>query len=175
MSTRKKVWKLIVCTSYNVAIYALTRSSTWLYNRRLVCNITNNYSVQLCYTSFTLCACKQPLMMTYEKSESAQDNFGKFIYQFQPKTKTLIRKLERILIKLYRQKCLYYTIKHEGFLTTHTHTHTYIYVCIYIHIYHQHRQHHQVIFLAELPLTHRECTSLFGKNFRHHLVSAHSW
>ena len=47
--------------------------------------------------------CKQHLMMVYERSKSAQDNFGKFIYQFQPKTKTLIRKLERILIKLYRQ------------------------------------------------------------------------
>ena len=30
-------------------------------------------------------------------------NFGKFIHQIQPETKTLIRKLERILIKLYRQ------------------------------------------------------------------------
>ena len=29
--------------------------------------------------------------------------FGKFIHQFQPETKTLIRKLERILIKSYRQ------------------------------------------------------------------------
>ena len=38
-----------------------------------------------------------------ERSESTQDNFGKFIYQFQPETKTLIRKLERILIKSYRQ------------------------------------------------------------------------
>ena len=37
------------------------------------------------------------LMMAYERSESAQDNFDKFIYQFQPKTMTLIRKLERIL------------------------------------------------------------------------------
>ena len=32
-----------------------------------------------------------------------QDNFGKFIHQFQPEIKTLIGKLERILIKLYRQ------------------------------------------------------------------------
>ena len=47
--------------------------------------------------------CKQSLMMTYKRSESACDNFGKFIHQFQPETKTLIRKLERILIKLYRQ------------------------------------------------------------------------
>ena len=39
-------------------------------------------------------------MMAYEGSESAWDNFGKFIRQFQPETKTLIRKLE---IKSYRQ------------------------------------------------------------------------
>ena len=43
---------------------------------------------------------KQPLMMAYEGSESARDNFGEFIYQFQPEIKTLIRKLERILNKL---------------------------------------------------------------------------
>ena len=39
-------------------------------------------------------------MMAYERSESAQDNFGKFIHQFQPETKKLIRKFERILIVL---------------------------------------------------------------------------
>ena len=37
-------------------------------------------------------------MMAYDRSESARDSFGKFIYQFQPETKTLNRKLERILI-----------------------------------------------------------------------------
>ena len=42
-------------------------------------------------------------MVAYERSESVRDNFGKLIYQFQPKTKTLAKKLERILIKLYRQ------------------------------------------------------------------------
>ena len=42
-------------------------------------------------------------MMAYEGSESAQDNLGKIIYPFQPETKTLIRKLERILKKLYSQ------------------------------------------------------------------------
>ena len=41
--------------------------------------------------------------MAYERSESARENFGEFIHQFLPETKTLIRKLERILIKLYRQ------------------------------------------------------------------------
>ena len=43
-----------------------------------------------------------PLMMAYEGSESARDNFGKFIHQFQPETKTLTWKLERSLIKLYK-------------------------------------------------------------------------
>ena len=41
--------------------------------------------------------------MAYERSKSAWDNFGEFIHQFQPETKILIRKLERTLIKLYRQ------------------------------------------------------------------------
>ena len=43
-------------------------------------------------------------MIVFERSKSAGDNFGKFIHQFQPETETLIRKLERILIKLYRPK-----------------------------------------------------------------------
>ena len=37
-------------------------------------------------------------MMAYERSDSALDNFGKFIHQIQPETKTLIRKFEKILI-----------------------------------------------------------------------------
>ena len=93
--------------------------------------------------------------MAYEKSESARENFSKFIYQFQPKTKTLIRKLERILIKLYRQNvslsfnqtCINerllpnYTHTHTR---THTHTHTYIYIYIYIY-------HHQVALQHGFP------------------------
>ena len=35
-------------------------------------------------------------MMASEQSERARDNFGKLINKFQPKTKTLIRKLEKI-------------------------------------------------------------------------------
>ena len=42
-------------------------------------------------------------MQAYEMSESARDNFGNFIHQFQPETKTLIRKLESILIELFRE------------------------------------------------------------------------
>ena len=41
--------------------------------------------------------------MAYERPKSARDNFDEFIHQVQPETKTLIWKLERILIKLYRQ------------------------------------------------------------------------
>ena len=36
-------------------------------------------------------------------NDGTLDNFSKFIDQLQPKTKTLVRKFERILIKLYRQ------------------------------------------------------------------------
>ena len=42
-------------------------------------------------------------MMAFERSESTQDNFGRFIDQFQPETKTLIKKLVKIFKKLYRQ------------------------------------------------------------------------
>ena len=43
--------------------------------------------------------------------ESARDNIGKFIHQFKPKTKTLIKKLERILYYIDKM-CLYYLVKH---------------------------------------------------------------
>ena len=81
-------------------------------------------------------------MITYERSESARENFSKFIYLFQPKTKTLIKKIERILIRLYRrnvsllfnQACF-----KKGLLPddthTHTHTHTHIYIYIYMYVY----------------------------------------
>ena len=45
-------------------------------------------------------------MIASESTESARDNFGKFIRRFQPETKTLIRKLERIIIKLYIYICV---------------------------------------------------------------------
>ena len=106
----------------------------------------------------TLYICKQPLMIAYVMSECARDNFGKFIHQFQPETKTLTRKFERILIQLYRQNesLLFnqtsinerllpnnnththtHTLSHILSLSlshthTHTHTHTYIYIYIYI-------------------------------------------
>ena len=91
----------------------------------------------------TLHSCKQCLLIAYERSESAQDNFGKFIHQFQPETKTLIRKLGRILIKLYRQNVsllFNQTSLNErlqpNHTHTHTHTHTHIYIYIYIYIHH---------------------------------------
>ena len=76
---------------------------------------------------FAIYTCKQPFMMAFEESKSAQYNFDKLIHQFQPETKTLIRKLERTLIKLYRQNvsllfneiCL-----NERPLPNYTHTHT---------------------------------------------------
>ena len=68
-------------------------------------------------------------MMAYEGCESARDSFGKFINQFQPETKTVIRKLERILNKLYRQNLFLLfneTCLNEQLLPN------YIYIYIYI-------------------------------------------
>ena len=95
---------------------------------------------------------KQPLIMAYEKSESARDNFGKFIPQFQAEIKILIRKLERILMKLYiqngsllfNQTCLNERLL-PNYTHTHTHTHTYIYIYIYII---KARRLHRIPFLS---------------------------
>ena len=58
-------------------------------------------------------SCKQLLKIIYERSETAHDNFGKFIHQFQPETKTLIGKHDRILKNYIDKICLYYLIKHS--------------------------------------------------------------
>ena len=66
---------------------------------------------------------------TLKGFESTQDNFGKFIHQFQPETKKLIRKLERILIKLYRQNVsllFNQTCLNEQLQPHYTYTHIYI-------------------------------------------------
>ena len=63
--------------------------------------------------------------MAYERSETARDNFGKFIHQFKPETKTLIKKPERILIKSYRQNV--------SWLSNQTCVYIYIYIYIYCH------------------------------------------
>ena len=71
--------------------------------------------------------------MAYEGSKSARDIFDKFIHQFQPETKTVIRKLERILIKLCRQNVsllFSQTYLNEWLIrnyTPHTQEHTRVY------------------------------------------------
>ena len=67
--------------------------------------------------------------MADEKSKSTRDNFGKFIYQFQPETKTLISKLERILIKLYRKNV---SLLFNQTCLNERQLHNYIYIYIYI-------------------------------------------
>ena len=122
-----------------------------LQRNKYVCwfNHYNSFKTAYLKTSFKIClkrtlyTCKQPLKMAYGKSESIEDNFGKFIHQFTPETKTLIRKLDRIFKKLYRQNvfllfdqiCLNerllpnYTERQTDRQTdTHTHTHIYIYI-----------------------------------------------
>ena len=74
-------------------------------------------------------------MMVYESSVSAWDNSGKFIHQFQPERKTFIRKLERFLIRLYRQNVsllFNQTCLNKRLLSNNTYT---IYIYIYIYIY----------------------------------------
>ena len=70
--------------------------------------------------------CKHSLFMAYERSKSTRKNIGKFIYQLQPKTKPLVRKLGRILTKLYRQNVsslFNQTCLNKGLLPNFTHTH----------------------------------------------------
>ena len=74
-------------------------------------------------------------MIAEERAEITQKIFGKFIHPFQPETKTLIRKLERILIKLYRQNVSLLfngTCLNERQLPP---PYIYIYVYIYLFIY----------------------------------------
>ena len=129
--------------------------------------------------------------------KSALDNFGKFINQFQPETKTLIRKLERILIKSYKQNVSLLFNQTRARTHTHTHTHTYIstYICIcmcvdiyiylcvyefldlYIYIYHHHHHDHLVL-VPRISLTLSRHSSLSfiapGRSSGQHPVSSHS-
>ena len=76
------------------------------------------------------------MMMAYERCKSAWNDFGKFSHQFQPETKKLIWKLERILIKLYRQNVsllFNQTCLNERLLPNYTHTLIYIYIYISTH------------------------------------------
>ena len=70
-------------------------------------------------------------MTAYVRSVSIWDNFGKFIHQFQPETKTLIRKLKRIL-KLYKQNVsllFNQTCLNERLLPNYTYKHLVFKVC----------------------------------------------
>ena len=71
-----------------------------------------------------------PMIMADERSESARDNFGKFIYQLRRKTKTLFRKLERILIKLYRQNLSLFF--NRTCIRIYVCMHVCMYVCMYV-------------------------------------------
>ena len=71
-------------------------------------------------------------MMAYEESYTARDDFVEFICQFQLETKTLIRKLEMMLNKLYRQNSS--LLFNETWLNIYIYIYIYIYM-IYIYIY----------------------------------------
>ena len=71
-------------------------------------------------------------MMACEGSTSAwEEKFGEFIYQFKPEMRTLVKKLERILIKLYRQHVsisFNQTCLNEGMQPNYTQIYIYIYI-----------------------------------------------
>ena len=73
---------------------------------------------------------QESLRCIARRLEGARDNFGKFIYQLPPKTKTLVRKLERILLKLYRQNVS--LLFNQTYIYIYIHTYIYIYIYIYI-------------------------------------------
>ena len=73
------------------------------------------------------------LMMAYERSESAWTIFANSSTNSNLEPKALIRKLERILIKLYQQNVsllFNQTYLNERLLPNYAHTHTYIYIYI---------------------------------------------
>ena len=138
---------MCVCVKYAcMYIYMCIYAYMYVYLCKCVC-IYIHACVCVSYQNVKkiLYISKQAVMMAYERSESARDNFGKFMHQYQPEIQTLIRKLERILIKLCRQNVsllFNQTCLNESPITTthtHMHTHTNIYICrciyIYIHIY----------------------------------------
>ena len=73
-------------------------------------------------------------MMAFKRSKSTQENF----VEFQPETKTLIRKFESFLIKLY-EKNVNFLKKNAEVKDCCAITPIYIYICtnipLYIHIY----------------------------------------
>ena len=69
-------------------------------------------------------------------TESVRDNLGKFINQLQYKTKILVKKIERILIKLCRQNVsLFFNQRGISERMLANYTHSYLYIYIYIYIY----------------------------------------
>ena len=67
---------------------------------------------------------KVSLMMAIGGSECIQENIGKFIYLLQPKIKSLVRKLERILVNYIDASLLSDQFSLSKGLLLHTHTHT---------------------------------------------------
>ena len=97
-------------------------------------------------------------------------------FQFQPETKMLIRKLERILNKLYRQNLSLLfneTCLNERLHRKHIHTHTriHLYIC-------HHHYHHHIVLAARISLTLSRHSALsfiaLGRSSGQQPVSSHS-
>ena len=92
-----------------------------------VCNVHAKVTAFAIYT---------PLMMAEDQAESPSEpiNHRRFINQFLPDIIKLMWRLERINIKICRQRMsiLFYRIYIYIYIYIYTHTHTYIYICMYI-------------------------------------------
>ena len=98
--------------NWALIIYKYSKTHTSIYIKFVWCHQHLSliqlcvYVILQCYKKLkillknSLYSCKKPLIIANKRSKNAWGNFGKFINQLQPKTKTLVRKLERILIKL---------------------------------------------------------------------------
>ena len=116
---------------------SLSFEHVWLNNKDTFCQY-NFIKVCLCFLISVLVTGWNWWMNLPKLSQALSDNFGRFIHQFLPETETLIRKLERILIKLYRQIVSLLSNQaylNERLLSNYTYTHTRIYIYIYIYIY----------------------------------------
>ena len=70
--------------------------------------------------------------MISEMVTSAYNNIGFFLYQLGPNVKRVVRRLERLHLKILKKKRLAVFIQTSLYIYTHTHIYIYIYIYIYI-------------------------------------------
>ena len=103
-------------------------NNTYIYIYIYIYIVLHHVFLYACLTEESRPRCNVQLFIPhlFGKGDIAtRDNFGKLLHQLEPKTKILVRKLERILIKWNRQNVS----------LSFNQTCLYIYIYIYIYIY----------------------------------------